>query len=130
MSENVSRRPDALIVDDHNDALISMRELLVILGYTVTAAGSGAVALAKAAERPPRVVLLDLRMPGMDGFEVARQLRALPDMEKALLVAVTGSFDDDDLARGQAAGFNTFLAKPVDMDLLEEMLRNHDLTAR
>jgi CheY-like chemotaxis protein len=130
MSENNTRRPDALIVDDHTDALISMRELLVILGYTVTAAGSGAVALAKAAERPPRVVLLDLRMPGMDGFEVARQLRALPDMDKALLIAVTGSFDDDDLARGREVGFNAFLPKPVDMDLLEEMLRNHDLTAR
>jgi CheY-like chemotaxis protein len=130
MSENIPRRPDALLVDDHNDALISMRELLVLLGYNVTAAGSGPVALAKAAERPPQVVLLDLRMPGMDGFEVARKLREIPGMDKALLIAVTGSFDDEDLARGRAAGFNAFLAKPVDMDLLEEMLRNHELTAR
>jgi CheY-like chemotaxis protein len=126
--ENQSSRPDALIVDDHNDALVSMRELLTILGFNVTAAGSGLAALAKAAERPPRVVLLDICMPGMNGYEVASRLRQLPGLDRALLIAVTGSIDEDFISRGRAASFNAFLTKPVDLDLLEQILRNHNLT--
>lgn len=86
------------------------------------------VALAKAAERPPSLVLLDIYMPGMNGYEVASRLRQLPGMDTALLIAVTGSIDEDFIARGRAASFNGFLTKPVDMELLEQILRNHNLT--
>jgi CheY-like chemotaxis protein len=128
-AEQPADRPDALIVDDHNDALLSMRELLTILGFNVVAAGSGAVALAKAAERPPEVALLDICMPIMNGYEVASRLRQLPGMDRALLVAVTGSVDEEFVARARAAGFNGFLSKPIDMNLLEQILRNRALTA-
>jgi CheY-like chemotaxis protein len=128
MSEPPPRRPDALVVDDHTDAAASLRELLTILGYDVEVAASGRAALAKARERPPQLVLLDIYMPLMNGYEVASRLRQLPGMDRALLIAVTGSIDEEFMSRAQAASFNAFLTKPVDLELLEQILRNHDLT--
>ena len=129
MEKTNSRRPDALIVGDHADTLTSMRESLALLGFNVTAAGGGPAALAEAAANPPKLVLLDIRTSGMDGFQVASRLRQLPGMNRTLLVAVTASIDVGFVARAQAAGFDAFLTKPIDQNLLEQILRNHDLTA-
>jgi CheY-like chemotaxis protein len=123
-----SQRPDALIVGGHADEIMATREALTLLGYDVTAASSGPAALAKAAANPPKLVLLDIRTPNMDGFEVASRLRQLPGMDRAHLVAVTGSIDVGFVAQARAAGFDAFVAKPIDLNLLEQILRNYDLT--
>lgn len=68
-------------------------------------------------------MLLDIGLPGMDGFEVARRLRAMPALAGAFLVAMTGYGSDEDLARAKDVGFDEYLIKPVDLDLLREWLR-------
>jgi CheY-like chemotaxis protein len=78
-------------------------------------------------EKPPDLVLLDICMPIMNGYEVASRLRQLPGMGRAMLIAVTGSLDEHFVARAQAASFNGFHTKPIDMNLLEQILRNHSL---
>jgi CheY-like chemotaxis protein len=64
----------------------------------------------------------------MDGFEVARQLRRMPGAEGVLLAAVTGHCDPEDIDRGREAGFDVHLPKPMDLSMLEQLLRNHELT--
>ena len=71
----------------------------------------------------PQVVLLDIGLPGMDGFEVARRLRAIPALAGAILVAMTGYGSDEDRTTAKEAGFNEYLVKPVDLDLLQTWLR-------
>jgi CheY-like chemotaxis protein len=119
-----------LVVDDNADARQSMCLLLDLLGYTAQEAASGKAALQLAAPSPPDVVLLDINMPGLDGYEVARGLRALPGGEGILLVAVTGIVDEELLLLGRPAGFDFYLPKPVELPLLEELLRNHQLARR
>src|SRR6266849_3763550 len=101
-----------LVVDDNIDATDSQATLLRLLGHQVETAYSGAAALEKARAFRPEIVLLDLGMPGMDGFEAARQLRAMPEGREVLLVAQTGWGQEEDRRRTRAAGFDAHLAKP------------------
>jgi CheY-like chemotaxis protein len=84
---------------------------------------TGPDALAVAAEFQPEVVLLDIGLPGMDGFEVARRLRAMPPLTDALLIAMTGYASSEDLIATRQAGFDEHLVKPVDLELLRDCLR-------
>ncbi len=111
-----------LVVDDNVDATTSQAELLRMLGHEVETAYDGQSALRKAQAFRPEVVLLDLGMPGMDGFEVARRLRAMPEGRDVLLVAQTGWGQEEERARTKAAGFDVHLAKPVDIDALMGLL--------
>jgi len=111
-----------LVVDDNVDATVSQAELLRMLGHEVETAYDGQSALRKAQAFRPEVVLLDLGMPGMDGFEVARRLRATPEGRHVLLVAQTGWGQEEDRKRTKAAGFDVHLAKPVDVDALMGLL--------
>jgi PAS domain S-box-containing protein len=111
-----------LVVDDNADAAVSQAELLRMLGHEAETAYSGAEALRKAARFRPEVVLLDLGMPGMDGFEVARELRRMPELEKATIIAQTGWGQEEDRRRTAAAGFDAHLAKPVELRALMEAL--------
>jgi CheY-like chemotaxis protein len=111
-----------LVVDDNVDATASQAELLRMLGHEVETAYDGQSALRKAQAFRPEVVLLDLGMPGMDGFEVARHLRAMPEGRDVLLVAQTGWGQEEDRDRTKAAGFDVHLAKPVDVDALMGLL--------
>lgn len=111
-----------LVVDDYADNAQSMETLLKLFGFEVDVALNGPAALALADEHPPRVALIDLGMPGMDGYEVCRRLRAKLG-DKVLLVAVTAWGFDEDRARSQTAGFDLHLVKPADPDVLLRVLR-------
>jgi CheY-like chemotaxis protein len=113
-----------LIVDDNEDSARSMATLQRLRGHETRAAFTGPDALIAAAEFIPEIVLLDIGLPGMDGFEVARRLRAMPALGPATLVAMTGYESDKDRALARAAGFDQYLVKPVDLEVLRGWLSN------
>jgi PAS domain S-box-containing protein len=110
-----------LVVDDNVDLATSQASVLRRLGHEVEVAYDGEAALAKAREFRPEIVLLDLGLPGIDGFEVARRLRAEHD-RSLKIVAQTGWSQEEDRRRTRAAGFDEHLAKPVDMAALQQLL--------
>jgi CheY-like chemotaxis protein len=112
-----------LVVDDSPDTAGSEAELLSLAGYSVRVALSGQEALTLAAAEQPDVILLDILMPGTDGFEIARQLLAMANGKPPLLVAVTACGADSDYAQTRAAGFDLHLVKPVDPAVLIGLLR-------
>ena len=119
----------ALVVDDNTDTAGSTGEVLALHGFDVRVATTGRDAIRMVRAEPPDVVLLDLSMPVMDGFEAARQICEACDVAHArrpLLVAVTGHGSDDDRARTKAAGFDLHLTKPVPPALLVTVLRQHE----
>jgi PAS domain S-box-containing protein len=113
-----------LIVDDNRDAAETMAMLQKFLGHDTRVAYTGPDALTVAAEFVPEVVLLDIGLPDMDGFEVARRIRLIPQMENSFLIALTGYAARDDRMQSSAAGFNAHLAKPADLNVLRELLQS------
>jgi PAS domain S-box-containing protein len=111
-----------LLVDDNVDAAASQAALLRVLGHEVEVAYDGESALEKARAFRPEVVLLDLGMPGMDGYEVARRLRASEAGSHLKLIAQTGWAQEEDRRRTREAGFDAHLAKPVDIGSLQAVL--------
>ena len=121
VAREISRR--LLIVDDNTDSARSMAMLQTRRGHVTRTAFTGPDALTAAAEFLPEVVLLDIGLPGMDGYEVARHLRAMPALAGVFLIAMTGYASPEDLLAAQQAGFDEHLVKPVDLDTLREWLR-------
>ena len=117
-----SPRRRVLVVDDNVDAASTLRMALELQGHDARAVFGGAEALAAMAQRDAEVVLLDLGMPQMDGFEVARRIRQLPGGRGVLLVALTGWGQDQDRERTADAGFDEHLTKPVDAAQLSMLL--------
>jgi signal transduction histidine kinase len=113
-----------LIVDDNEDSARSMATLQRRRGHEARAVFTGPDALVAAAEFMPEVVLLDIGLPGMDGFEVAQRLRAMPALAGAFLAAMSGYGSPEDVAHARAAGFDEYLVKPADLDLLRAWLRS------
>ena len=107
-----------LVVDDNADAALTLVELLRVLGYQAESAHDGERALRQLDIFRPQLALLDISLPGMDGYELARQVRARPDGAALRLVALTGYGQEDDRARARAAGFDEHLVKPVEIDQL------------
>jgi PAS domain S-box-containing protein len=120
--QNVPRR--VLVVDDNVDAASSVAMLLRLWGHEVALAHNGPDALRLAEEQEPEVVVLDIGLPILNGYEVARQLRQRPRLRETLLIAVTGYGQADDRRRSKAAGFDHHLTKPVDLAALEALLRD------
>jgi CheY-like chemotaxis protein/two-component sensor histidine kinase len=112
-----------LVVDDNRDAAETLATLLEMLGLQTRQVHDGEAVLAAALEFRPDVVLLDIGLPGMDGYEVAQVLRAEPRLGRVTLIALTGWGAEDDRRRAMAAGFDHHLTKPVDLGVLEAMLR-------
>lgn len=112
---------DVLVVDDNQDAATSMSLLLQVSNHEVRTCNDGASALAAVAERRPQLILLDLGMPGMDGIEVARRLRAEPGAP-LVIVALSGWGQQSDRERTAEAGFDRHLVKPVSADELARLL--------
>jgi two-component system CheB/CheR fusion protein len=128
---NEDIRPDAparprhcLLIEDHVDAAESLAMLLELIGHEVEVAFDGAGGLEKARTLSPEVVLCDIGLPGMDGYAVARALRAAPETRSTFLIALTGYGQDDDRRRALEAGFDAHLVKPVDLEALRGLLEN------
>ncbi|QKT02613.1 PAS domain S-box protein [Ectothiorhodospiraceae bacterium 2226] len=111
-----------VVADDNHDAADSLAALLEIMGLQPRVAYDGPGALKACDDYRPAVVLLDIGMPGMDGYEVARRLRANPRMEGVTLIALTGWGQAEDRRRTREAGFDHHLLKPVNLDALREVL--------
>ena len=124
-----TERPDAplrlrhvLVVDDNVDAADSLAMLLRLEGQQVTAVYDGAAALAQAEGAPPAIAFIDLGMPKMDGYELARAFQSRPALQGVMLVALTGWGQPEDRQRTAEAGFHHHLVKPVDMQTLRRLL--------
>ncbi len=111
-----------LVVDDNADSRDSVAELVRSWGHDVAAAGDGASALSSAAAFKPEVVLLDIGLPDVDGYDVARRLRALPGLGRVFLVAMTGYGNERDRVASRNAGIDHHMVKPIDLRALERML--------
>ena len=121
LAPETSRR--MLIVDDNRDAAETMAMLQELRGHKTLTAHTGPDAIIAAAAFLPEVILLDIGLPGMDGYEVARRLRLMPALASSFLVALTGYGSDGDRDRTKAAGFDEHLVKPANLDLLRDLLR-------
>ena len=111
-----------LVVDDNRDATDSMAMLLSVWGHDARSARNGPEALGIAADFQPEVVLLDIGLPGMDGYEVARRMHDMPGLRNTVLIAMTGYGQEDDRVRSREAGFARHLVKPADPVVLRGMI--------
>jgi CheY-like chemotaxis protein len=111
-----------LIVDDYADSADSLAALLRVDGQDVRIACDGPAALETARRFKPSVVFLDIGLPGMNGFQVARALRRMPETKNSRLIAVSGYGQADDHRHSKEAGFDHHLVKPVDLPVLQEIL--------
>jgi CheY-like chemotaxis protein len=111
-----------LIVEDNLDAARSLQTLLLRAGHEVRVAYTGMAGMRAATEWKPEVVLCDLGLPELDGFELARQLRSQPNGEKLHLIAVSGYGQDEDIHRSKESSFDLHLTKPVNPVELQRLL--------
>jgi CheY-like chemotaxis protein len=116
------RRVRVLVVEDNDDVAESLAQLVELLGHEVEIARDGVAALTRARAHPPDIVLCDIGLPGMSGFEVARVFRADPALRHARLVAVSGYALPEDRQEAAEAGFERHVAKPADPDEIERLL--------
>jgi signal transduction histidine kinase/CheY-like chemotaxis protein len=111
-----------LVVDDNSDAAETLADILRELGHTTSVAHDGPTALAAATAFRPHIALLDIGLPVMDGYELARRLREHPDLGKTHLFAITGYGQESDRERSRAAGFQEHLVKPIDLAHLATLI--------
>ncbi len=114
-----------LVVEDEADTADSLAMILRLYGYDVLVAGDGLTALQMANENSPDVVLLDIALPKMDGWRVAKELRQQRAKKRPLIVAITGYGDKASRLRSQEAGIDLHLVKPVDIGELNELLADY-----
>ena len=120
--ENASSHHRILVVDDNKDSAETLAKLLRIMGHEVRIAHDGPSALEAASTFRPRVVLLDLGLPGISGYDVAHRMRQMPEIKDAVLIAQTGWGQEEDRRRSAKAGFNAHMVKPVDAAELRSLL--------
>ena len=120
---NVFAATNFLIVDDSEDTIAMLEELLKVAGANVMTATNGADALSLAAENEFDVILSDISMPEMDGFEFLQRLRKIDGRQSVPVVAITGFGRSDDIARARAAGFYSHLTKPLNLQVLTDVLQ-------
>jgi CheY-like chemotaxis protein len=111
-----------LIVDDHRDSAQSLAMLLRTMGNVVHTTYDGPSALEAAAIYQPQIVLSDIGLPGMNGYELAKALRKLPGLENVVLVAVTGWGQEEDRQLCLKAGFDHHVVKPIDIETLQKLM--------
>jgi CheY-like chemotaxis protein len=118
------RRRRVLLIEDNVDAAESLSELLAFDGHEVAVALTGRAGIEKARAYRPDIVLCDIGLPELDGYEVARTFRADPELSRVRLVALTGYAGPGDEARARAAGFSGHISKPPSLAAIERELRN------
>jgi CheY-like chemotaxis protein len=118
-----------LLVEDNADARDALRVLLELEGHTVEVAGEGQQALEIARGSDLDIALVDIGLPGIDGYEVARRVRAL-DSRRPVLIALTGYGQAEDRRRASEAGFDDLLVKPVDPTVLTTLLATLEIPGR
>ncbi|MCP4286581.1 MAG: response regulator, partial [Gammaproteobacteria bacterium] len=111
-----------LIVDDNADNLTLLREMLAPLGFAITEAVDGREALTKAVACRPDLMLMDIKMPEMDGFEATRRLRHIPALKDVMVIAISARMDEHTRQNSVAAGCDAFIAKPVQITSLLEII--------
>lgn len=116
----MSRR--ILIVDDSVDSAMMLETIFEISGHETRTAQTGAAAIEVAATFLPEVIFLDIRLPDVDGVELARRLRAIPGLERAVMAAMSGFSDDQTRRRATEAGIEHYLVKPVEFAVMERIL--------
>lgn len=121
-ARSAARPRRVLVVDDNEDTAWSFAMLLRAFGHEVRTAHDGPSGLEAALDERPDVVFLDIGLPGLDGYEVARRLRRRPELAAAVLVAVTGYGQDDDLRHSREAGFDHHLVKPARLEEVQAIL--------
>jgi len=114
--------PDVLVVEDDADLRDGLRSLIEEWGHVVEVAESGAAGIERAVARRPRVALVDIGLPGISGFEVARRIRSLMDRKDITLVALTGRSQPEDLEQAIESGFDAHLVKPIPLERLRVLL--------
>jgi CheY-like chemotaxis protein/two-component sensor histidine kinase len=117
-----SEKLKVLVVEDNKDAADSLCDILEFMGYDVRHASTGPVGIETACAFDPRVVLCDIGLPGMDGYQVAERLRSEPKFKDTVLVALTGYGQAEDREKTRNAGFDHHLVKPVDPERIRELL--------
>jgi len=123
---NGQKRLRVLIVEDDADTADSMAILLRLYTYDVQVASDGATALRTALEEQPDVVLLDIGLPKLDGWEFAKQLRSQTTGKRPLLIAISGYGMQSDQKRSQEAGIDLHLVKPVEPEMLQQVLQRFE----
>jgi signal transduction histidine kinase len=116
--------PRIAVVEDNADSRVVLADVLESMGFTVLTAEDGEKALRLAEQERLHAYIIDLGLPGLDGYEVARRIRRMPAAERALLIALTGYGTPEDKRRAAEAGFDHHFTKPADFDALAEVLRN------
>ena len=111
-----------LIIEDHDDAREALRALLELEGHQVSAAAAGPQGIELAHRHAPDIALIDIGLPDLDGYEVARRLRAAPGGRSIGLVAITGYGQPEDQRRAYEAGFDAHLTKPVAPERLKQVM--------
>jgi two-component system CheB/CheR fusion protein len=125
IADSVTRR--VLVVDDNTDLAEATRLILTASGYTVETTNLGRGALEKGRSFEPRIVLLDIGLPDIDGYEVARRLRQFPELESVILIAISAREPRTDPLSAQQARFDHYLTKPVDFATLLKLLSQKSL---
>lgn len=123
MAHKVPEGLRVLVVDDHVDGAEMLAAMLDLAGHEAKTAHDGPEALVQARALLPDIVFLDIGLPGMSGFDVARQIRSDPSLVGPVLVAITGWGSEDDKQRTKESGFDFHLTKPVENAALEEVIR-------
>ena len=101
-----------LIVEDQEDNRMIIRDMLVHSGFEIDEAASGEEAIARVNARPPDLILMDVQLPGLDGYAITRQIRAIPDLSKVPIIAVTSFAMSGDDERARVAGCDDYISKP------------------
>ena len=114
-----------LVVEDLDDSRFMLRRLLELEGFAVIEAEDGALALEALRKYPCDVVLLDLRLPNIDGFQVTRALRATTQFQSIPIIILSALDDEYTRTEARAAGCNDYLTKPIDLEKLTALLKKH-----